>query len=614
MFPELSKYPYVCIDVETTGLKWWEDTIFGIALFTPDGHSYYWDIREEPEAIEYLKREVPKAKMVVNHNIKFDHHFLRRIGIELPKKVWCTQICACLINEHEMSFSLDALSKKYLGIGKDTEIYLELKELFGGLGTKNVQMKNIHRAPIELVSKYAKRDTEIAMKLYEWQKEEVKKQGLQKVLDLEMNLYPVVMDMETKGIRVDVQKAEEAMVRLTSKVDRLQSELDNKVGFECNVNARAHMLKLFEPAQSGDDPEKWYSKDGTLLSTTETGLASINRHSLEDMSDPNAKIVLDIRKLVKCRDTFIRGHILGHEKNGYVHPNINQTKGDEAGTGTGRLSYNSPALQQIPARDGEIAGIVRPLFLSDPGEMWGCWDYQQFEFRVFAHYINNPRINKMFNDDPNTDFHQAVADMTGLPRSAPKHGGASAKQVNLGMIFGMGGGRLAQLMKLPYVVEKVSFIDGKTEILMPGPEAEDILSKYHESIPDIKVLAKKASSIAKDRGHMFTLMGRHIRFPGGKKTYKASGLVYQGSSADCMKQKMVELHRYFKDKQEGRLLLSVHDEINCSLPQGDERMRRDISEIMERYDGEETPIKLRIPILTDYGQGSNWAVASGKGG
>jgi len=68
-----------------------------------------------------------------------------------------------------------------------------------------------------------------------------------------------------------------------------------------------------------------------------------------------AQLVLKIRSDIKTRDTFLGKHVLEHAVGGRVYPTINQSKGEDGGTGTGRLSYSAPALQQIPSRRKEIA-------------------------------------------------------------------------------------------------------------------------------------------------------------------------------------------------------------------------------------------------------------------
>ena len=105
-----------------------------------------------------------------------------------------------------------------------------------------------------------------------------------------------------------------------------------------------------------------------------------------------------------------------------------------------------------------------------------------------------------------------------------------------------------------------------------------------------------------------TIGGRHLRFPGGKATHKAVGLVFQGSSADCMKQKMVELWPVCK-KEGMHMLLTVHDELDFSMPDG-VRQSGIVKEALETFDGVRCPIKCRVPIRSDVALGPNWFVAS----
>jgi len=129
----LADFQIVAPDCETTGLHWYKDTAFGIAIAGYDGVdivSEYFDFREKPRVVEVLKRELPRCKKLVNHNLKFDAHFMLNLDIPVPlDKLECTSVRAALINEHEESFSLDALGKKHVGMGK-VDIYDELAAMF----------------------------------------------------------------------------------------------------------------------------------------------------------------------------------------------------------------------------------------------------------------------------------------------------------------------------------------------------------------------------------------------------------------------------------------------------------------------------------------------------
>jgi DNA polymerase-1 len=363
---------------------------------------------------------------------------------------------------------------------------------------------------------------------------------------------------------------------------------------------------LFKPEK--DESGRWKLIDGTYAETTEGGAPSINADVLRRMRHPAAGKILKLRQLIKTRDTFLLGHILGHHHDGVIHANFNQTKSDnDLGTGTGRLSCNAPALQQIHQRNKEVAQIVRAVFVPDEGQEWHCHDWAQMDFRVFAHYVQNPRVFKMYRENPDADFHQMVSDMTGLPRSPTVGIKGNAKQINLGLVFGMGEGKLAQEMGLPYTTETDK--SGR-EWTRAGDEAKEVFRKYHEAVPGVKDLLSLASTRAKSRGHVRTILGRRIRFPGGQYTHKAGGLIFQGSAADALKVKLVEVHEALRGT-EARLILNVHDEFDVSAPVGSrDTIGTQVQRVIRHFDGEGTPIKFDVPIMSDLGIGPNWWEAS----
>lgn len=609
---EFRRFPVIAMDLETTGLRAHIDTIIGVALSTPDGESYYFDTREHDGVLNYLREELPRCPKVAFHNAKFDIGFLHYKGIHLrPEQTECTMVRAALLNEHELQYSLDYLAQKYVGFGKE-EPWEELAALFGGKPTKAAQIGNLARAPTRIVAKYARGDTQATLALYQYQQGILEAQGLMSVLGMEMKLLHTLSRMELGGVRVDVAAAEEAIDRIDKLAIGKQADLNALAGFEINPNPSNSIKELFKPEQIGNhdkegDPKIWKVIDGTLIGSTDAGAPSLDAAALRTIKHPAAAMILDLRKLLKCRDTFLKGHVLGSQHNEYAHTNFSQTKSEAGGTGTGRLASSSPALQQIPARDKEIALIVRSLFLPDPGHTFAAYDWAQMDFRVMAHYVQDPDILASYITDRMTDFHQKVADMTGLPRSPRFGGDANAKQINLGLSFGMGRGKLAQEMGLPYTVE-LGF-KGKP-YLKPGPEAEAIFEQYHSAIPGISRMTRDASNIAKSRGYVKSILGRHINFPGGNFVHKAAGLIFQGTAADCLKQKLVEVDEYLRSVNNGsRLLLSVHDEFDVSIPEGDTKTLAGVHQILEDF-GPESVIPLRVPVVADCGTGPNWYEAS----
>lgn len=597
MFPNIEGR-VIALDFETTGVRWVTDSAFSVAVYMEGAEPFYYDFRRTPSAVAWLQDQLPKVKKWVNHSIKFDANFAMNLGIRLPEVMECTMLRAALIDEHLFSYSLDELAKKYVGVQKDAEIYQELADLFGGRATRSVQMKNLPLAPPEIVGRYAKQDAVVAYKLWEWQEKEIERQGLRKVVDLEHQLLPVVIRMERGGVRIDEARAEKSAKDIDGIVSKEHYELNKLAGFEVNYNPSGSIKRLFDPKMVDG---KWVLTDGTIASATDGGAPSIDADCLRRMKHPAAAKILRLRKLTKTRDTFLRGHVLGHSHNGRVYFNVNQTRGDnDAGTGTGRLSINDPALQQIPARDKEIKAIVRPCFLPDEGQKWVAMDWAQMDFRMFAHYTKVPSVLRKFADDPDTDFHQLVADMTGIPRSPRFAGDANAKQINLGMVFGMGQGKLASEMGLPYTVEK-GYND--KEYLKPGHEAMEVFEKYHSAVPGVKEFLDRASSVARARGYVMSVMGRHLRFPGGQFLHKAGGYLFQSACAEAMKVKMIEFDEYCLQNG-GRQVLTVHDELGLSMPA--DCSLDEARGLFTRFDGVLTPIKFAVPISADVVIGDSW--------
>lgn len=612
----LGDYELVAVDVETTGLHWYRDKMFGVAVAAyADGQYYsqYWDIRNSPRVLEVLKSNLRKSKRLVNHSIKFDVHFLMNEGIPLPMdRIECTMVRAALINEHEPSFGLDELCQKYLGIGK-VDIYADLARLFGGEPTREAQIKNLHRAPESLAGKYAVEDPVLALKLWQWQEKEIEKQDLGRIWELERKLTPVLIKIERQGVRTDDRQAETSMVKVNSKIYEAQLNLNKIAGRDMNANSPKQMRELFGVRKHAnpDSPRgfEYLTDAGVLLPVTDAGEASLGKDTLitmAELGDKRAEYALSLRKLTKAR-SFLKDHILGHSINGRVYPNYNQMRGDkDFGTRTGRFSINDPALQQIPARDVDMAEIVRSCFIPEDGHVWCSADWAQFEFRWFAHYTNDPHILKAYEDDPDTDYHQIVSDLTGIPRKPRFAGDANAKQINLGLVFGMGKGKMAYEMGLDYTMR----YSDEREWFIAGPKAQEVFDTYHGAIPGVSKILSEASSIASSRGFVKTIMGRHLRFPGRKATHKAGGLVFQGSSADCMKQKMIEIEPMCEE--DGALmLLSVHDELDFSMPEDTaHKLAEKYKKVFETFDGVQCPIKCRVPIRSTVELGPNWFIAS----
>lgn len=605
-YPDLTRFAVFAFDTETTGLNAQAgDHVFGFSISTPDGRDYYWDIRREPKAVVWFNHAMNSYRgTIVCHNLAFDYIMSHHTGIYFDiKQGFCTSVTACLVNEHEHSYSLDYLASRYTKAKKQGDaLYKEMAAVLGGRATKNVQMKQIADAPVEIVAPYAKADTRATLELYFYQQEQIRLQKLNAIVEFERSLTPVLLKSQMHGVRVDIDGAQRAVGKMTQQIEPLQRHLNEMAGFNCNPQPSKDMEKLFKPEWRDG---RWWANDGTPLRETPAGKFSLDAAALRTMNHPAAKVILHLRSLIKTRDTFLVGHVLESAVDGRVYPSINQAKGETAGTGTGRLSYTTPALQQIPDRDKAVAEIIKSVFLPDEGHVWVDADMASFEVRIFAHLIGTPEIVKAYRENPETDFHQFVANLTGLPRNASYNGEPNAKTLNLAMIFNQGNGSTAESLGMPWTWE--SFIprdsrDGKEITYKKASDAAiDVINQYHRNILGVKELAEGCKSTAESRGYIFTRNGRHLRFPKGHKSYKASGLLIQSTAADENKRNWLLIDEALKGT-DAKMLLNTHDSYSMSMPPDEaEKLARRVKRNIEKDRG------LRVPLILEVQKaGKTW--------
>jgi len=600
-FPDLTRSEHIAIDLETNdpnltelGPGWARDDgfIVGIAIAAGDFVGYY-PIRHEAggnipqrKVMMWLKDQlntphIPK----IMHNATYDAGWLRWAGVKIEGRIIDTMIAAPLINENRFSYSLNSLSKDYLNEKKDEKTLRAAATDFG-LDPKG-EMWKLHP---RFVGAYAEKDAELTLRLWNQFRIELEQQSLMTVFDLETDLIPVLLDMREKGVKVDVDKAEQTKKDLKDLKQAVLRDIEHDTGITVEPWVATSVAKVF----------KHYN---LYYETTETSnQPSFTKSFLQACPHEVSNKILRLRELDKASNTFVDS-ILKFAHKGRIHCEFHQLRSDDGGTVTGRFSSSNPNLQQIPARDAEIKAMIRGLFLPDEGCKWGSFDYSSQEPRLLVHYcamlppklrhytIDN-LIEEYKNGDP--DFHQMVADMAGITRK-------SAKTVNLGIMYGMGKGKLANTLDIT------------------NDEATKLLKNYHMKVPFVKGLADQVALRASQNGKIRTMSGRQCRFEmwepdsfGYNKpmpreqaekeygmgirrafTYKALNRLIQGSAADQTKQAMVDCHK------EGLVpLLTVHDEL-CFNVESEKQAAR-IKEIME------TCSDLKVPSKVDQELGDNW--------
>ena len=595
-FPDLRHANEIAIDLEThdpelkklgTGSIVGRGKVVGIAVAT-DGYAGYFPFDHEGGGnldkdlvMKWFKDVCESTADKVFHNAMYDVCWIRAMGFKLNGRLYDTMIAASLVNENRFRFDLNSLGWDYVGQGKnETELNNAAKEW--GVDPK----ADMWKLPALYVGNYAQRDAELTLALWKVMQKEISLQDIGSIFDLETDLFPCLVDMRFKGVRVDTESAHKLKQKLSEQEKQLLQEVTKETGEECQIWAARSIAKVFDKLKLP------YER------TVKTQAPSFTKNFLSNHQHPLVKKIAKAREINKAHTTFI-DTIIKYEHKGRIHADINQIRSDQGGTVTGRFSYSNPNLQQIPARNKNLGPMIRSLFVPESGCEWGCFDYSQQEPRLVVHYASLDQDTSVFDvkeayEDGDADFHTIVAKMADIPRSA-------AKTINLGLFYGMGKAKL------------------QAELGVSKDKAEELFSIYHSRVPFVKSLTKSVSNRAQQRGQIRTLLGRLCRFhlwepntfgmhkalpfeqavqehgPGIKRayTYKALNKLIQGSAADMTKKSMLDLYK------EGIVAhIQVHDELDISVESP--KQAKKIVEIMENA------VKLEIPNKVDYESGKNW--------
>ena len=593
--PDLSTHGEIAIDLETrdpnllsmgSGSVRRDGEIVGIAIAV-EGWSGYFPIAHEGGGnmdrglvLDWFEELLQNTATKIFHNAMYDVSWIRSLGFHINGGIIDTMIAASLIDENRFSYTLDSVGKDYINMRKNEKLLQEAAKDFG------VNPKaEMWRLPATFVGEYAEKDAEITLKLWHALQHEISKQDLWDVFNLETNLFPCLVDMKFKGVRVDVQKAMSVKAQLIETEKDLLQDINKLAGFDVEIWAAASIAKAFDTLKMPYD-------------RTEKGAPSFTKNFLATHPAELPKLINEAREINKANTTFI-DTILKHEHNGRIHAEINQIRSAQGGTVTGRFSYNNPNLQQIPARHKHLGPLIRSLFIPEEKCKWGCFDYSQQEPRILVHFSSLMKLEgtgtivDAYNDG-SADFHQMIADMAGIDRK-------QAKTINLGIMYGMGKNKLM------------------AELGLMKDAAEKLLKTYHQRAPFVKMLSEAVARRADDSGKIRTIGGRLCHFdlwephgfgikkplkhadalrehgPGIKRafTYKALNKLIQGSAADMTKQSMLALY------QEGIIPhVQIHDELDISVATPADAEK--IITIMEEA------VSLQVPNKVDYEKGESW--------
>jgi len=480
--------------------------VCGIAIATGKD-TYYFPIRHahtdniKPEdAWPYLNEKLFQNSKIkkVFHNAMYDVCWIRAESGLMPQgPLLDTMVAASVIDENRMRYSLDSLSNDYLSGQAKYKWGLTEKTLTYSRGTIKDPMTNMHKLDYPTVKEYAEQDVKLTLKLWEHFDKKLDKvlytkikeddnkitkepKNCRAIFKLETELFPCLVEMRFKGVRIDVDAAKKFGKRLNKSKNSIIDYIERRTSVRIEIWAASSIKKLLDKLNIKD-----------YKTTPKSKLPQLPKDYLKTHKNHFIRLIAKAREFDKAEGTFVEG-LLKFVYKGRIHADINQIRGDKGGTVTGRFSMSNPNLQQIPAK-GFIGKKMRALFIPEEGCSWGSFDYSQQEPRIVVHYAvklnmsGTKELVKSYKEDPKADFHKIVADMAQIPRP-------TAKTINLGLFYGMGKNKLAQQLNL----------DSK--------EANALFKKYHEKVPFVKQLSSVLENFAREHKLLFTLGDRFCRF------------------------------------------------------------------------------------------------------
>jgi DNA polymerase I len=572
----------VCFDTETTGINTLDAELVGIAFSYEKGKGFYVPFPEnQEEAQNLIEKFRPffenEAIEKVGQNIKYDIKVLKNYNIPIKGNLFDTMIAHYLINP-DMRHNMDVLAETYLKYAPKS-----IESLIGKKGKNQGSMREV---PLENIKEYAVEDADVTFQLKETFSPILDKAGTKKLFDeIEIPLVQVLADMETEGIRLDVDFLKSMSVEIARESTALEQKIYETAGVKFNLASPKQLGEiLFDKLKIGG-PKQKKTKTGQYATGEEVLSYLAHEHQI-------VKDILDWRQLVKLQNTYVDAlPEQVHPKTGRVHTDYMQ-----AVAATGRLSSNNPNLQNIPIRTERGRQIRKAFVARDENHTLLAADYSQIELRIIAALSGEENMIKAFQN--HEDIHRSTASKVfNVPlEEVTKEQRSHAKTVNFGIIYG------------------VSAFGLSNQTDLSRSESAALIETYYQTYPRLKQYIQEQIDFARHHGFVQTVSGRRRYLKDinsanavvrGAAERNAVNAPIQGSAADIIKIAMINIHkRLVRENWQSKMLLQVHDELVFDVHNSElETIQPMIKHEMENA------FHLAVPLVVDLGMGNDWLEA-----
>ena len=574
----LSTQSSFVFDSETTSLDVMVAELVGLSFAIKKAEAYYVPIPEDQiqarQIINEFKHLFEHATIEkTGQNIKYDISVLKRYGVEVKGKLFDTMIAHYLL-EPDQKHNMNMLAQNYLHYDP-----VSIETLIGKKGKGQGSMRDVE---VMEVKEYASEDADVTLQLKTIFAGKLKETSTENLFhEIETPLIPVLVNMETQGIKIDTVALSEFSKVLESDIYVIENTIQDLAGTKFNISSPKQVGDiLFEVLKITDKPKK--TKTGQY-STGEDVLAKlVGKH-------PIVEKILDYRELQKLKNTYVDSlPLLMNKETGKIHTSYNQTV-----AATGRLSSINPNLQNIPIKT-ERGREVRKAFVPDnENNVLVSADYSQIELRLIAALSTDEAMIEAFRQGQ--DIHSSTAskiyniDLSEVTRDMRRN----AKMVNFGIIYGISAFGLSERLNIT------------------RKEAAEIIDQYFIKFPGIKQYMQQTVEFAKQHGYVETIMGRkrYIRDINDRNAVvrgfaerNAINSPIQGSAADMIKIAMINIHNDFIEHNlASKMVLQVHDELVFDAPISELEIIKPIIENRMK-----NTFEIAVPIEIEIGSGINW--------
>lgn len=574
---DLCKQKEVCFDTETTSIDPLQAQLVGLSFCISPGAAYYVHCRDEEHAKTVLTELKPffedASVRKIGQNLKYDIKVLKRYGISLAGEVFDTMVAHYLI-QPELKHGMDYMAETYLGYRP-----ISIESLIGKKGKSQGNMRDID--PEKIVD-YACEDADITYQLKEVFAPQIFGKHLEKLAtEVEMPLIRVLADMETEGIRLDVDAMRRFSTELETEMIRLKDQIDGMAGVPFNIDSPRQLGEvLFDHLRIDSKAKK-----------TKTGQYATNEDVLASLSDkhPIIPAILEYRGLRKLKSTYVDPlPELVNTHTGRVHTTYLQTV-----AATGRLSSNNPNLQNIPIKTEKGREIRKAFIPRDDEHLLLSADYSQIELRIIAGLSGDEFMTQAFRDGK--DIHASTASRVfGVPQDeVTREMRIKAKAVNFGIIYGQTAFGLSQNLGISRT------------------EAKEIIDHYFSMFPGIRSYIDGAIEEARKKGYVETILKRRRYLKDihsgnqvvrGHAERNAINAPIQGSAADIIKVAMIRIHCELNARKlRTRMLLQVHDELVFDLYKPE---KEEVFTLLK--DCMEHAVEFAVPLEVEMNAAENW--------